>query len=89
MLRLSHLNTVCRCLLLFLVGAVILGAWGCGSKPQFGDKKEDWARTKPPPGWHPPSQAGVPAAGPPGTASNAPAPQGNASASAPGSWIKK
>ena len=38
---------------------------GCGEPaPEFGDKKEDWKKTTPPPEWKGPGQPGAPSSGP-------------------------
>jgi len=43
-----------------LLAAVISVAAGCSGKaePAYGDKKEDWAPSKPPAGWRGPGQPG-------------------------------
>jgi len=71
-------RTTSRWWLLPLAGLLTLGVWGCGSKPQYGDKKSDWVKTTPPPTWRGPGQPGGPPAAalngpktpPPGTAAN-------------------
>lgn len=52
----------------------VLGLAGCAPKQQLGDKKEDWAKTGPPPQYHGPGQPGGPASGP-AASGNAAAPQ--------------
>ncbi|MGV3614033.1 MAG: hypothetical protein ACO1SV_01740 [Fimbriimonas sp.] len=49
--------------ILLLVSLGLLA--GCGEpKPEFGDKKEDWQKSKPPEGWKGPGQADGPKSGP-------------------------
>jgi hypothetical protein len=52
---------------LCVVVSLLVVASGCESKQaQFGDKKEDWNKTAPPPQWRGPGQPGGP---PPGALS--------------------
>jgi hypothetical protein len=56
--------------LILLTAIVVLGAVGCSSpKSQYGSRKEDWAKTAPPPQWRGPGQPG----GPPGASLSGPA----------------
>jgi len=49
-------------LLAFLVSIVTAFLAGCSgeNKPEYGDKKQDWAPSKPPEGWRGPGQPGAP-----------------------------
>lgn len=58
-----------RWLLAVVMGILVVGLVGCSPKPQFGDKKSDWAKTAPPPQWRGPGQP----SGPPAGALNGPA----------------
>ncbi len=56
-------------LVIAVIGAVSVAGCGASKQEQFGDKKEDWVKTKPPPQYHGPGQPG----GPPAGALNGPA----------------
>lgn len=71
--------------LLSVVLLALIAVWGCSSQPQYGDKKEDWAKTKPPPTWHGPGQpSGPPMASMTGPHTPVPANAPGRGGSAPG-----
>jgi hypothetical protein len=80
MLSTRKIRTMSRWGLICVVGVLTIGVCGCGSKPEYGDKKEDWAKTKPPPNWRGPGQPG----GPPVKAMAGPASQPPPAAVNPG-----
>jgi len=59
-----------RLLGMLAVCCMVLALAGCQQKQQFGDKKEDWAKTAPPPEYRGPGQPG----GPPANAMSGAAP---------------
>lgn len=65
------------CLALLAVGAML---GGCEAKKEYGDKKEDWAKSAPPPQYRGPGQPG----GPPSGALSGPASAPPASVMGPG-----